>query len=96
MTREEAQREAQEKMVIAVRALQEAMKLADEHKFVLDLHTVSMDYDLPSELPYDNMFFPKGITREQTEGSEPWCGIYDGFFEENYGRWVSSSNLGDC
>jgi len=96
VTREEAQRAAQEKLVEAARALQAAMALADEHKFVLDLREGDLDYNLPHDLPYDHYYFPKGITADQAQGHEPWCGVYAGFYEENYGQWVSSSNVGDC
>lgn len=96
MTREDAQKVAQEKLASAVRLVQEAMALAEEHKFVLDIDRSRLDYSLPCELPYEHAYLPADITREQLDGWEPWCGITDDALERNYGRWMSSSEMGDC
>ena len=98
MTREEAQKLAQEKLCSVTKLLQECMELADEHKFTLDLYGHTMDYEKPHHMPYEHTYFPKGVTMEQaTEEGHPWCGISDFAIErtKHEGVWMSSSDYGD-
>lgn len=88
MTREEAQRLIQEKMLEIRRNLKECVTLADEHRIMLDLGHCG---------PYQNYYFPKGVSRHELDW-DPWFGISeDALDKAQYdGVWMSSGAIGDC